>query len=82
MSCQGYSAQRCTVCHHMREAFLGDTVVHFMRNNWYSYVTTARPQINKVMKDSEEMMLKYHANTKVVKALKRDNGKYSVHLLT
>ena len=27
-------------------------------------------------------MLKYHANTKVVKALKRDNGKYSIHLLT
>ena len=65
----------------LREEFLGDTVVHFTRNNWYSYVTIARPQINKVMKAGEDMMLKYHADTKVVKALKRDSGKYSVHLL-
>ena len=34
------------------------------------------------MKAGKDMTLKYHANTKVVKALKRDNRKYSVHLLT
>ena len=34
------------------------------------------------MEAGKDMTLKYHANTKVVKALKRDNGKYSVHLLT
>ena len=42
----------------------------------------ARPQINKAMKVSEDMTLKYHANMKVVKALERDNEKYSIHLLT
>ena len=65
----------------VREEFWGNTVVHFMRNNWYSYVTIARPQINKAMKASKDMTLKYHADTKVVKALKGDNGKYSIHLL-
>ena len=34
------------------------------------------------MNASEDMTLKYHANKKVVKALKRYNGKYSIHLLT
>ena len=61
-----------------REEFLGNTVVHFMRNNWHSYVKYARPKIKEVMKAGEDMTLKYHANTKVVKALKRYNGKYSI----
>ena len=65
----------------LRKEFLGDTVIHFTRNNWYSYVTIARPQINKVMEAGKDMTLKYHAKMKVVKALKRDNRKYSVHLL-
>ena len=34
------------------------------------------------MKAGKDMTLKYHTNTKVVKALKRYNRKYSVHLLT
>ena len=34
------------------------------------------------MEDGKDMTLKYHANMKVVKALKRDNGKYSIHLFT
>ena len=33
------------------------------------------------MKASENLILKYHANTKVVKALKGDNGKYNIPLL-
>ena len=64
------------------EEFLGNTVVHFMRNNWHIYVKYARPKIKEAMKAGKDMTLKYHANTKVVKALKRDNGKYSIHLLT
>ena len=60
----------------LREEFLGDTVIHFTRNNWYCYVTIARPQINKVMEAGKDMTLKYHTNMKVVKALKRDNRKY------
>ena len=66
----------------LREEILGDAVIHFTRNNWYSYVTIARPQINKAMEACKDMTLKYHANMKVVKALKRDNRKYSIHLLT
>ena len=65
----------------VREGFFGNRVVQFMRNNWHSYVTIARPHINKVMKASENLTLKYHANTKVVKALKGDNRKYSMYLL-
>ena len=34
------------------------------------------------MKAGKNLTLKYHANTKVVKALKGDNGKYSIHFLT
>ena len=33
------------------------------------------------MKAGKNLTLKYHANTKVVKALKGDNRKYSIHLL-
>ena len=65
-----------------REEFLENRVIHFMRDNWYSCVAIARFQIMQVMKASKDITLNYHGNTKVVKALKRDNGKYSVHLLT
>ena len=65
-----------------REEFLEDIIIQFTRNNWYSYGTIARPQINKAMEAGEDITLKYHANTKVVKALKRDDRKYSIHLLT
>ena len=33
------------------------------------------------MKAGKDMTLKFHANMKMVTALKRDNGKYSIHLL-
>ena len=65
----------------LTEEYLGDIIIHFTRNNWYNYVTIARPQINKAMEASEDMTLMYCANMKLVKALKRDNGKYSKHLL-
>ena len=65
-----------------RKEFLGNRVIHFMRANWYSYVAIARFQIMQVMKASENITLNYHGNTKVVKALKRDNKKYNIHLLT
>ena len=64
------------------EKCLADTIINFTRNNWFSFVTVARPRIQEVMKKGLEDTFKYHANTKVVKVLKRDNGKYSVHLLT
>ena len=65
----------------VREGIFANRVVQFMRNNWHSYVTIARPHKNKMIKAGKNLTLKYHANTKVVKALKGDNGKYSIHLL-
>ena len=65
----------------VREGFFKNRVVQFIRNIWHSYVTIVKPHINKTMKASENLTLKYHANTKVVKALKGDNRKYHIHLL-
>ena len=62
------------------ENVLGGTVFHFTRNNWYSYVTVARPKIEEALRGGFNMSLKYHANTKVVKVLKRENGKYNIHV--
>ena len=42
----------------MREGLFRNRVVQFMRNNWHSYVTIARPHINKVMKASKNITLK------------------------
>ena len=64
------------------EKFLGDTVVNFTRNNWFSYVTVARHRIQEAMKKGIDDTFRYHANTKVARVLGRENGKYSVHLLT
>ena len=64
------------------EKYSGDTIVNFTRNNWFSFVTVARPRIQEAMKKSVEDTFKYHANTKVAKVLTRENGKHSVHLLT
>ena len=61
---------------------LGDTIVDFTRNSWFSFVTVARPRIQEAMKKGVEDNSKYHANTKVAKVLTRENGKYNVHLLT
>ena len=38
--------------------------------------------MKQVMKASEDITLSYHGNTKMVKAVKRYNGKNSIHLLT
>ena len=59
-----------------------DTIVNFTRKSWFSFVTVARPRIQEAMKKGVEDTFKYHANTKVVKVLTRESGKYSVHLLT
>ena len=64
------------------EKFLGDTVVNFTRNNWFSYVTVARPRIQEAMKRGIGDTFRSHANAKVARVLGREDGKYSVHLLT
>ena len=62
------------------EKCLGDTIVNFTRNNWFSIVTVAQPRIQEAMKKGVKDTFKYHANTKPSKVLTRKNGKYSVHL--
>ena len=64
------------------EKCLAYTIVNFTRNNWFSFVTVARPRIQEVMKKGVEDTFKYHANTKKVNVLTREKGKYIVHLLT
>ena len=80
----GLLSTGCAVCYQAERGIFGrhSHPLHQKQLVWYSYVTIARPQINKVMEASEDMTLKYHANMKVVTALQRVNGKYSTHLFT
>lgn len=63
------------------ETALQKTVIPMSKANWISFATIARAKILKAITDKEDISFLYHANSKVVKVIWRENG-YQVHLMT